>query len=315
MEILVDVETFFWLQHIEENGKFFFNRYDLIVRILAIDNYYGLNDFGFDLYLKMQNIRKLTHKYIPDDVTFETNGIIALIKSFEKEGFKEDYPIHVNRFMELVDGSHRFSLALYKNIKKIPIILSSNMYDCRFYYGINWFQENGFNNHEIDIIQNKYKMIKELYIKHYLGIIWSPAIQFADEILNEIGEKFVVIDCEDIEFSDEIDLEKFIRNIYKFDIIAQEKIRNKIQIIKKYKPIVKVFRFNAYVRDFFKRIVDDRLVSVPTDVNSLKEDIRRKISVKIKDYYYDIIIHINDNEIDYYGINEVVNVCKDNMRK
>ena len=144
VEIIVDVETFFWLQHVEENGKIFFNRYDLIVRMLAIDNYYGLNDFGFNLYLKMQNIRKLTHKYIPDDMTFDTKIFSDLIKSFEQEGFKEDYPIHVNRFMELVDGSHRFSLALYKNINKIPIILSSNMYDCRFYYGINWFKENGF---------------------------------------------------------------------------------------------------------------------------------------------------------------------------
>ena len=33
------------------------NRWDIAVKYLAIENYYNKNDFGFDLYIKMQNLR------------------------------------------------------------------------------------------------------------------------------------------------------------------------------------------------------------------------------------------------------------------
>ena len=49
----LDVTELFF-QHNTKQG---FLRYDMIVRLLAIENYYGINDFGFDLYYKMQKAR------------------------------------------------------------------------------------------------------------------------------------------------------------------------------------------------------------------------------------------------------------------
>lgn len=258
----------------------------------------------------MQNTRKLTHKYIPNDMLFDINTFSNLIKSFEQEGFKEEYPIHVNRFLELMDGSHRFSLALYNKTRKIPVILSNDMYDCRFYYGIKWFEENGFTSNEIDTIISKYEKIKESFVKHYIGIIWSPAMQYSDKILNKIRKDFNIYECENIEFTCSDELEKFIRDIYKFDIISEEKIDKKIQVIKSFKPIITIFKFDTYVMNYIKRVVEDKLVPVPMNINKMKEEIRKEISSKIKDYYYDVVIHMNDGEKDFFNINEVVNIYK-----
>ena len=38
------------------------NRYDVFVRCLAIDNYFGKNDYGFNMYNKMQKLRVGTDK-------------------------------------------------------------------------------------------------------------------------------------------------------------------------------------------------------------------------------------------------------------
>lgn len=41
-----------WALQWNKNNEF--NRYDVIVRLLAIENFYGYNNFGMDLYLQMQ---------------------------------------------------------------------------------------------------------------------------------------------------------------------------------------------------------------------------------------------------------------------
>ena len=59
-----------------------FNRYDTIVRLLAIENYYGLNNCGWNLYCKMQDSRKFKGYSIESKENF-----IKLIKSWEENGY------------------------------------------------------------------------------------------------------------------------------------------------------------------------------------------------------------------------------------
>ena len=65
----------------QENVLTGFNRYDMIVRLLAIENYYGKNDFGWDLYRKQQNTRK------GGDWQNAESRFRALIKSYEENGY------------------------------------------------------------------------------------------------------------------------------------------------------------------------------------------------------------------------------------
>ena len=155
-------------------GKF--NRYDIIVRYLAIENYFGKNDYGFELYEKMQEQRigKV------DNFSWE-HKLKKLIKNTEKNGFYLKKPIIIDSNYQLVDGSHRFAFSLYFEKKEIPVrILYKKM---NITYGIDWFKGKKFTNKEINLIIRKKNEIfrkwdiKNLIIREYLKKLLNPSKQ------------------------------------------------------------------------------------------------------------------------------------------
>ena len=129
-----------------------FNRFDMIVRLLAIENYYNKNDFGWLLYNKIQDLRVGNNYSIVAKSKF-----IELIKNWEENGYNTESAIEVNSEMGLLDGSHRLALALYHNLKNINInILSDNIHP---EYGIEWFIENNFSEKEIKYIIERYNKV------------------------------------------------------------------------------------------------------------------------------------------------------------
>lgn len=123
----------------------FFNRYDIIVRLLAIENYYNENNYGFELYKKMQ-IKRNTYK------THNETRFINLIDSFKKEGLK-NIPIKVDKNLKLIDGSHRIACIIYFNCNQIPIALLPIKQNVN--YSLSWFKNNGFTTEEINKIEEK----------------------------------------------------------------------------------------------------------------------------------------------------------------
>ena len=89
--------------------------------------------------------------------------IKKLILSFEQNGFNENYPIIVNKYFRLVDGSHRLALALYFKIPYVTIKIDSLSYNIDPEYSLSWFLENGFNYLEKVIIETYDKINKEWY--------------------------------------------------------------------------------------------------------------------------------------------------------
>ena len=66
----------------QHNGESDFLRYDMIVRLLAVENYFGKNDYGFDFYRRMQASRKDEGWVDPAVERFRN-----LIKSYEENGY------------------------------------------------------------------------------------------------------------------------------------------------------------------------------------------------------------------------------------
>jgi len=124
-----------------ENGEF--NRYDTIVRYLAIEDFFNKNSYGFKLYSKMQNKRG---PFPGSEERFRN-----LIESVRKNGLNYNSPLAVGNNLELIDGSHRLSLALFFRVKLLPLKLSK--WPNKIYYGINWFKDNGFTPEELKILQ------------------------------------------------------------------------------------------------------------------------------------------------------------------
>tara|TARA_B100002019_G_scaffold202106_1_gene175172 strand:+ start:17 stop:577 length:561 start_codon:yes stop_codon:yes gene_type:complete len=145
------------------NKKSLFKRWDLIPRYLAIENHYGENDYGWDLFRKLRLHQSSefgdgTAQTLYDQTTrtnFET-----LIESI-KIGYNRDYPIVVNETgLRINKGWLRFACCLYFQIDEIP---------CKFdtlnpnpSYSKSWMMtEVGYTNDEMLLIEESYLRIFE----------------------------------------------------------------------------------------------------------------------------------------------------------
>ena len=134
----------------QENATDGFNRYDMIVRLLAIECEKGINDFGWDFYRRMQKARVGDDRLEDRVIRFKN-----LIKSYDEGGYDTSSEIELDCNLHLIDGSHRMAMALYHHIPMINVKVRPNKHDC--FYGIEFFRINDFSDAECNIIQNRYK--------------------------------------------------------------------------------------------------------------------------------------------------------------
>lgn len=140
------------------------NSVDIWVRFLAIDNYYGKNTDGFDIYNEIQHYRVSQKKIIPRHQYDNEENFRNLIASFEKNGFMKEYPLCLNKDFMVIDGAHRLALALYMGIEMVPVTFKEKYYDVDFDYSIKWLEDNGFGRYT-DRVMKEYNRIKEKYEK------------------------------------------------------------------------------------------------------------------------------------------------------
>lgn len=133
---------------------------DLLIRLLAIDNYFGKNDYGFELYKKMQQVRINTNKEILTKYKDWETEFKKMIKLFEKNGYMNDYPVELSKDFRVFNGAHRLCCALAFNIEKIPVRFTSNYIDRIWYdYSIEWFKNNGLSDFEKFIMQKYNELV------------------------------------------------------------------------------------------------------------------------------------------------------------
>lgn len=272
----------------QNNDNLSFNRYDTIVRLLAIENYYGLNDYGWSLYEKMQNKRVQNGYAIEAKERF-----IKLIKSWEQKGYDANSCIEVNKDIKLLDGSHRLALALYFKQENVSLRIDNDAPTPQ--YGIDWFFEEDFNLTEIKQITERYENIKKEFQNgiYVSCILWSPVQKYFDEITQKINFLFPVKSIKDMEFSDDT-YARMVRAIYSIDDIEDWKIEKKLEHMKgdvhKKIRFLKIFIENPNFR--FKQLNNHTILR---QGELLKKIIRNCYKDKVENYFYDIIIHTADN--------------------
>jgi len=91
------------------------NNIALYARYLTIEQYYGKNDYGYEIY------KKTVHLFNPtlEVVEKRLKNFIKLIKSWEKNGYDSSKAVTILENGLIIDGSHRISLALYHNLEKM----------------------------------------------------------------------------------------------------------------------------------------------------------------------------------------------------
>ncbi len=161
---------------------------DTLVKYMFIENYYGKNNFGKDLYIKLQQNRGNVKD--PEKIVFKFNNFIS---SVEKNGYSSDSVVGVDRKFYLRDGSHRNAMGLYLGLKNIKINFLNMDYPLNYKY--SWFRDNGFSEEEISLIQNKEAEIMDKANAPLNIVLFGSCCDEADEacrILSEFGD---VVDC------------------------------------------------------------------------------------------------------------------------
>ncbi|MBE6895257.1 MAG: hypothetical protein E7483_06650 [Ruminococcaceae bacterium] len=165
-----------------------FRRPDMIVRHLAIDNYYGNNDFGFDLYRKLQDAR--VKKGYADQAV---KKFYTLIESYAKNGYDPNSYILADRELKLRDGSHRMAMATYLNLPEITVAVFNATTSLVLDY--NWLLEHGFTKEEVDILRQKADSLRQEMNTPLKCIVWNRAKR--DEICAVLKKHGTVLKCED----------------------------------------------------------------------------------------------------------------------
>lgn len=288
----------------KKNGLF--NRYDLAVRLLAIEEYYKKNSFGFGLYQKMQERRVASNSKVPKDRANNLERFINLITSFERHGFINHFPIIINKHFELIDGSHRLALALYYQMGIIPALTNKMHFSERVDYGLNWFKNNGFSTTEIELIQERQLLMMDNFKKEFVAIIWPAAYRWHEQIVQKLANENQVYYCGDLKFHDEKCFSDFVRRVYDLDDIASWKVDKKITIAKQFDLRCFVIKFFVTSPKYKRILISDKYKGISMKVKDIKERIRRDVRSKIDNYFYDVIIHISDNEYETNQINQLI---------
>ena len=197
-----------------------FNRYDVIVRLLAIEQYYGKNNNGFDLYVKMQNNRICDDSY----GRISLQRFIKLIQSYEKNGYDDNSELIVDDKLQLLDGSHRLALAVYFGITQLRVrIVSGEDID----YGKGWFQKF-FSPEECEMIEEKFSGVKKSWMHPIKGILWPNVAEYFDAIIDVIERQYVVTNIKDMKLTSK-QFDEMVYEIYRLDDIAEWKINTKLK--------------------------------------------------------------------------------------
>ena len=260
----------------------------MIVRLLAIENFYGINNFGFDLYRRMQAARIDENWVNPAVMHFK-----KLIESYALSGYDKNSRILLDRNLYLLDGSHRMAMAMYYNIPKISAKVRNKT--SNIFYGIEWFHINGFSDEECQKLMVRYKQQRQIYSMPFVCILWSPIQHLYQEITNHLKLFGDVEDVMDFDYST-YDYDFYTRSVYKVDDIERWKIEKKIEYMHKSAPEVNSIRvvlLNLDRYDF--RLKSKNRKTLSSRCELIKKLIRDAYKDKVPEYHHDIIIHIGDN--------------------
>ena len=139
------------------NKNVLFKRWDLIPRYLAIENHFGENDYGWELFrkLRLHQSSEFGDGHAQSDYDQSTRSDFEhLIKSVETTGYNRNYPLIVNEEgLRINKGWLRFACCLYFGIDEIPCVF--DMINPNPSYSLTWMRsEVGYTASELGLIRD-----------------------------------------------------------------------------------------------------------------------------------------------------------------
>lgn len=191
-----------------------YSGYPILIAIdtLAIENYYGKNDFGMAIHEKHWD----TIGARRDGVAY--HDFISLIKSVEKGGYDFNSKILLTRSNHLSNGAHRAALAIYHgNYALGAEILAFNYLKIADPKNTEWLVKSCFTDFEIKAILAKEKEIRQKINTGFSFIIWGEFFDKAEAIERDLSYFGETTRFKDLSFDCYDDFAGFCRLFYLSD--------------------------------------------------------------------------------------------------
>lgn len=276
-------------------------RLDIIVRYLAIKDYYGrqMNGIsGFELYKKMQDTRIEKGYSVDAEDKFR-----KLIASYENHGYDEKSRVIVDKNLHIIDGSHRVAMGLYHEMDCISVLILNVEYSVKD-YSIDWFYQNGFTDEEMDLIKQASEEVVSKNPIRFTGIIWSPASRYQADIIKDMARFGIISDVRNYVYTRE-QYNNIVRKIYAIDDIDEWKVNKKINYMEPYNT--EIISFHITFDDPQFRVKKLSNLPISKKVERVKKNIRTKYREYVDQYFFDIILHISDNAYQSRFMDRVLN--------
>lgn len=255
------------------NNLFSRNHYHLYLKCAYAKAFINKNketSFWGGLYDKMQITRIGKSKRDEFD---------RLLCSAAKDGFYKEHPIPIDQNFQLLDGSHRVAMAYACNLAPTVEVYENSSHS----YERSWFESVGFSGEELKEIDRIEVEIRKSFIfrdKLSVGVIWGCAFDHWEEIFKKIsGWKLATAFWMDLG-----SIHKkmaFVEKSYEGDGMPLKRIIDKGADLSRMSTMVGMFAIHGMKTEERKL---------------LKSSIRNDISPKMKNYFFDSIIHIIDCE-------------------
>ena len=267
----------------QENALSGFKRLDVIVFLLSIENHYTLNDFGFALFRKMRDAQE---SEVRENMTNCLSDFVQFCKNSDKI-------IELDQGLHILNGLHKIAWALYSCNYIIPCkvlpVVNNVLYDTE------WFIQHCFSQLEIQRIHERLHMLLDEIRIPFVCVLWAPASNFFDEIIEHLGQLSDVEEYDDYTYGPAA-YAQMVRYIYAVDDIAKWKIEKKIQHMfpnEQKKITMRKVIISLPCPNYRRKRSNGNLISMR--VEEIKRLIRDYFKDRIEDYFYDNIIHMGDN--------------------
>ena len=130
-----------------------------------------------------------------------------------------------------------------------------------------------------------------------LGVLWNSVQDYVPDILVDISEHGKVISYFSLELGD--NYERFVRDIYSCDEIADWKVDKKIETMYECTDVrrVTIVFINVETSEQTYHIYKKRMIY--TNLENMKTEIREKYSRIIPNYFFDNTFHVTDDEKEF----------------
>jgi hypothetical protein len=98
-------------------------RMDLFVRLLAIEEHAGANDFGLQLYRRFVELKSAAQGRAAPSHT--TEAFLELVESVRAVGLSPASPLAIHPDKVLRHGMHRFACAVYFGLETVPAVVDA----------------------------------------------------------------------------------------------------------------------------------------------------------------------------------------------